>query len=49
MLEAVDLFCHLSCDKPACVLGPVGKTVLIRRCIVTDKTSLELKALVQEM
>lgn len=37
MLEDVDLFCHLRCDKPACVLGPVRKTLLIRRYIVTDK------------
>jgi len=27
MLEAVDLFCHLRCDKPAYVLGPLRKTV----------------------
>jgi len=37
MLEAVDLFFHLKCDKPAYVLLPVRKTVLIRRCVVTDK------------
>jgi hypothetical protein len=50
MLEAVDLFCHLRCGKPAYVLGPVRKTVLIRRSIVTDKAFLELKEqLVQEL
>ena len=52
MLEAADLFCLLRCDKPAdvLVLGPVRKTVLTRRCIVTDKAFLELKGqLVQEI
>jgi hypothetical protein len=43
MLEAVDLFCRLRCDKPAYVLGPVRKAVLICRFIVTDKACMELK------